>query len=65
MMQELSFRFQKNVEIGQFMGYSADDILKTVDKLEFDRYSMRNIDNRKEKQFYQFRCYLYHNCSKL
>ena len=65
MMHELSFRFQKRIEIGQFMGYSAEDILKAVNTLEFDRYAMRNADKSLlDKQFYQFRCYLYHNSKK-
>jgi len=35
MMHELSFRFQKPVEIGYFMGYNVDDIIKAADSLGF------------------------------
>lgn len=42
MMFELSYRFERPVRIGVFLGYSVSEILNAVDHFAFDLYDMRH-----------------------
>lgn len=59
-MQELSYRFEKHVQIGFFMGYNKWQILDAILWCGFGLYEMRHSNKfMRNIHFYKFRCHLY------
>ena len=62
MMFELSYRYDKEVKIGVFLGYDLDEILSAVQGLEVSLYEMRYPSERlNDHHFLKFRCLLFSN----
>ena len=60
-MFELSFRFDRAVNIGLFMDYNANEIVFAIDQLKISLYEMRYAKDRlNNEHFLKFRCILLH-----